>query len=948
MIDLKNSDPTHSRPKYFQLEMFPYPSGAGLHMGHVLSLSASDIRVRFLRLYGYDVLHAMGFDSFGLPAEQFALQTGQHPEITTANNIKNMTKQLQNLQLSYDWSKTFATSDRDYYRWTQWIFLQMYDSFFDHTENWTDRFGNVINGKAKHIDVLRTYLRNGIWYINNSGIPVPTIDVLKDASSNHNAQTNANHNAQTKYTDAEIEQAIDKKRLTYLDEALVNWCPKLGTVLANEEVKPDGTSERGGFPVEKRYMKQWMMRITDYADRLSSGFDQIDWPEKTVTMQKNWIGSSVGYKIEFHIDGTDDKITVFTTKPETLFGVTFLAIAQDYPKYGIACDSQDSINDMSSALKSKTGAFTGMYAVHPLTSARIPIWSANYVVRDYGTGAVMGVPDRDDRDREFAEQYNIPIIHALLNDTETHIHNPSNIVLREYRSIFNALPEHILKQDLINTLTKLNIASIHKTYKLRDWLFSRQRYWGEPFPIVYDVETGKCYPLDESELPVQLPYVNFETLSHVLNEDANEIFTPLSTAHDWVKVYGQIRNGKVTLMHDKQSSSVDVREFRREINTMPNWAGSCWYYLRYMAPHNTHHFCTHEEQLAMDRAYASADYYIGGSEHTVLHLLYSRFWHMFLYDMGFAISPEPFMTLRHQGMINAYSYRRNDYSYVKPENVCHIDGNYYDTADNAPVTRAFGKMGKSLNNSVDPDEFIKQYGNDVLRAFIHFMGPIEHDRVWTDDGISGIQRFLAKVERMVDAVIERGEAKSHHSLNQKRTNEIHQALISLNQYAVDAYKDMRLNTLLAKCMEFVNLASGDLSVEDARHFLIILSPIAINLTNRLYQRIKMLYPQLCTAMSIENETWPVVEAMQTQNTVQIKLIKKNKVLITIDVNAEVVKGIWDMEHVDQIRLIYSLLASSAYAHALQISCDELVQVGHIYHACSVAAVGDKIFVKYDQ
>lgn len=833
--------------KYFILDMFPYPSGNKLHMGHVLGYSANDILCRFLRLQGYDVLYCIAFDAFGLPAEQYALQTGQHPEITTKNNIQNMIEQIKKLCLSYDWSKYFSTTDPEYYKWTQWIFLQMYESFFDESEIWINKLQQTVHGKAKNISELREYIKEGSWYIDADGIPHKNKGKVI-----------------TNYTDEEIEKAIDKKRLAFLSDTLVNWCPDLGTVLANEEINPDGTSERGNFPVIKRKMKQWMLRITEYADRLSTGFENLDWPQKTVVMQKNWIGKSTGCYIEFTVHGTDNVLSVFTTKPETLYGVTFIAVSTEH--HYVNQKLSQSIKIANNGLKDKVGVYTGYDAIHPITGKKIPIWATNYVLANYGTGAVMGVPIADERDHDFAIEYNINIVEHHVQDDIVHISKMDT-------SIFNAEKNMISVKEFKNLLITHGIAKETTTYKLRDWLFSRQRYWGEPFPIVHCKDTGKVYPLDESELPVELPKnIDFKNL---INRDG--AMTPLNCVSDWVEVYGVIKHGKVFTKNIDRSQA---KIFRRETNTMPNWAGSCWYYLRYMMgisskgyDRNQDIFMNKDDENFMERKYASVDFYLGGAEHAVLHYLYARFWHMFLHDRNFISSPEPFMKLRHQGMINAYSYRRTDYKYVHPNNVMTIDSKYFDKFDNAELVRNFGKMGKRYNNSEDPNEFIDKYGNDVLRAFIHFMGPIDQDRSWQHDGLSGIQRFIKKIMKIHDHL-------SNSTQNICSTSpQVLQKLKKLNLYAKDNYSELGINKILAQCMEFINDIRCNISAEDFKHFLIILSPICIHTAEYIYQELKKKYKDIYTCVSIFDEKWPSVQ-IEDEINIEIRLMKKNKVLHT--------------------------------------------------------------------
>jgi leucyl-tRNA synthetase len=634
------------RPKYYVLDMFPYPSGAGLHVGHPEGYTASDIVSRYKRMAGFNVLHPMGWDAFGLPAEQYAVQTGTHPAVTTKKNIDNMRRQIQSLGFSYDWDREVNTTDVNYVKWTQWIFLKFFNSWFDDAQQ-----------KARPIDEL----------------PIP--DGLSDA---------------------EKEQYINDHRLAYEHEAPVNWCPALGTVLANEEVI-GGLSERGGHPVIRKPMRQWMLRITKFAERLLDGLDGLDWSDSIKKLQSDWIGKSVGAEVDFKLDGRNDVIRVFTTRPDTLFGATYMVMSPEHPLVNeITTDdnkaaveaykdqaSKKSDLDRTDLAKDKTGQFTGAYAINPVNGEKIPIWISDYVLISYGTGAIMAVPAHDDRDFEFATTFNLPIIQVVQPD------NPEEAALCEEGKLcftgdgtainsgeFTGLSTPEFKEKISAWLESEGLGEKAVNYKLRDWLFSRQRYWGEPFPILH-TEDGRVIPLDESDLPLELP-----ELEDYKPSESGE--PPLAKATGWVNV---------TLS--------DGTKARRETNTMPQWAGSCWYYLRYMDPKNPDAPVDFEKQ----KYWLPIDLYIGGAEHAVLHLLYSRFWHKLLHDLGYVSTQEPYQKLINQGMILGE------------------DGQ---------------KMSKSRGNVINPDDVVAEYGADSMRLYEMFMGPLEATKPWSMNGVEGV------------------------------------------------------------------------------------------------------------------------------------------------------------------------------------------------------------------
>ena len=700
------ADNNSEKPKYYVLDMFPYPSGSGLHVGHPLGYIASDIVSRYKRSKGFNVLHPMGFDSFGLPAEQYAVKTGQHPKKTTEENVVRFKDQLDKLGLSFDWDREIKTSDSSYYRWTQWIFLKLFNSYYDYGLN-----------KAQPIEKLK--------------IP-KTLN------------------------EKEIESFIDSKRLAYVDTIDVNWCEELGTVLANEEVI-GGLSERGGFPVTKRPMKQWVMRITDYADRLLNDLSELEWPESIKLSQKNWIGKSEGAKIKFSID--NNFIEVFTTRPDTIFGATYLVLAPEHHLINqITTDeykksvseyldqaSKKSDLERQENEKNKTGVFTGSFALNPISNEKIPVWISDYVLFSYGTGAIMAVPAHDERDNEFAKKFNLKIIKVINGDNsdECYTGNGSMINCGEYDGIDNIK----FKSIVIEKLESKNKGNKTTNYKLRDWIFTRQRYWGEPIPIIYDGNKKRALEFDD--LPLELP----EVQSYLPTNDG---LSPLARNNDWVNI---LINGK---------------NYLRETNTMPQWAGSCWYFLRFIDPDNNNEFANKD----LIKYWMPVDLYIGGAEHAVLHLLYARFWHKVLFDLGYVSTSEPFKKLVNQGMIlgnSAFAHRiknTNDfisYDMIKDEKTqkIHVDISLVDEKNrlnierlkqNNPefndvnfikgesfyVSRDIEKMSKSRYNVISPDDICKSYGADTLRMYEMFLGPIDQPKPWNTAGISGVYSFLNK------------------------------------------------------------------------------------------------------------------------------------------------------------------------------------------------------------
>lgn len=763
------------KPKYYVLDMFPYPSGAGLHVGHPLGYIASDIFSRYKRLKGFNVLHPMGYDSFGLPAEQYAIQTGQHPAITTEANIATYRRQLDQIGFSFDWSREVRTSEPSYYKWTQWIFMQLFNSWY-----------NIENDRAEDITTL-------IEKFNAAG----TADVKAVCDEDTKEFMPSDW---ATFTDEEKQTELLKYRLTYLRESTVNWCPALGTVLANDEVK-DGFSERGGFPVEQKKMMQWSMRITAYSDRLLQGLDTIDWPEPIKEMQRNWIGKSVGASVKFQVEGNDKQIEVFTTRVDTIFGVSYLVLApehewvaelttpeqkQDIASY-IALTKKKSELDRMADTKTVSGAFTGTYVINPVSGERIQLWIADYVLAGYGTGAVMGVPSGDQRDWLFATHFNLPIIQILDGQKDVDVQaDPTKEGKYINSGFINGMGYKEAVSFLNNWLEEEKVGKAKVNFRQRDAIFGRQRYWGEPIPVYF--KDGLPYLVNEEELPLLLPEID-----KYLPTETGE--PPLARAEDWVPKDGG----------------------HYELSTMPGWAGSSWYWYRYMDANNNNDFASKEAV----EYWKDVDLYIGGSEHATGHLLYSRFWNKFLKDLGYTKEEEPFKKLINQGMIQGRSnfvYRINDEN-GKPTNTyvsaglrkeyktsaLHVDVNIVenDTLDivkfkawreeyaNAEFILEGGKyicgvevekMSKSKFNVVNPDDLIERYGADTLRMYEMFLGPLEQSKPWNTNGIEGVFKFLRKFWRLFhneewtfhvnDAVPTKAELKSLHKIIKKVQDDI--------------------------------------------------------------------------------------------------------------------------------------------------------------------------------
>ena len=829
---LGEPDKVAGRPKLFVLDMFPYPSGSGLHVGHPLGYIATDVYARFKRMTGFNVLHALGYDSFGLPAEQHAIATGVHPRVNTEANVANMRRQLRRLGLGHDARRSVSTTDEDFYRWTQWIFLQVFNSWYDEIER-----------RARPIAELEQAYADG-------SLATP------------NGQPWNEHNKH------ERRQAIDARRLAYLSEAPVNWCPGLGTILANEEVTADGRSDIGNYPVFKKSMRQWTMRITTYADRLLQDLDRLDWPEPIKLMQRNWIGRSEGARVDFTTPA--GILSVFTTRPDTLFGASFMVISPEHPlvdalttidnkaavdAYRIVAASKNQI-DRQDDTREKTGVFTGTFATNPVNGQEIPVWVADYVLMGYGTGAIMAVPCGDQRDFQFARRFHlaVPAIQQPPSQWFTaHDLEPQNgdgVDTSTWSEAFvgdgayinsssaslslDGLVEVHEGVEVMNTWLEENgcgLATVN--FKLRDWLFSRQRYWGEPFPIVYD-EDDQPVSLPDSMLPVLLPQLeDFKPQALDPNDEVTDPIPPLARSAEWREVVLDLGDGP--------------KKYRREINVMPQWAGSCWYELRYLDPTNTEFFVDPAvEKYWMGPAdggdgktghTGGVDLYVGGVEHAVLHLLYARFWHKVLFDLGHLSSSEPFHRLFNQGYIQAFAYRDPRGQPVTSTDVEERDGTYWYAGEE--VQREYGKMGKSLKNIVTPDEMYDEYGADTFRLYEMSSGPLEASRPWNTRDVIGMQRFLQRVWRnMVDE-----DTGASRVVDTPATPELRKLLHRMIEGIRSDMDGLRFNTAIAKLIELNNAltqeaaATGSTPLEIASPMIHMLAPLCPHMAEELWGRL---------------------------------------------------------------------------------------------------------------
>lgn len=808
--------------KMFVQDMFPYPSGEGLHVGHPLGYIATDVYARYFRMTGRNVLHALGFDAFGLPAEQYAVQTGTHPRTRTEANIVNFRRQLGRLGLGHDARRSFATTDVDFYKWTQWIFLQIFNAWFDPAVQ-----------KARPIDELIAEFESGARS-------------LDDGRSWADLST------------GERRDVVDSYRLVYRADSMVNWCPGLGTVLANEEVTSEGRSDRGNFPVFRKRLRQWMMRITAYSDRLLEDLDVLDWPDKVKAMQRNWIGRSVGAEVRFATDAGD--VEVFTTRPDTLFGATYVVLAPEHElvdalvadhwpegtderwTYGAATPAE-AVASYRTAIaaksdlerqenKTKTGVFLGAYATNPVNGQRVPVFIADYVLAGYGTGAIMAVPGHDQRDWEFASQFGLPIVQVISGGgVEESAYGGDGTLINS--GDLDGLSIASAKEAVINRLEADGHGRARVEYKLRDWLFARQRYWGEPFPIVYDAD-GRAHPLPNSALPVELPDVpDYAPVQFDPDDADSEPSPPLGKATEWVNVELDLGDG--------------LQSYTRDTNVMPQWAGSSWYELRYADPHNSETFCAKENEAYWmgprpaehgPRDPGGVDLYVGGVEHAVLHLLYSRFWHKVLYDLGHVSSREPYRRLVNQGYIQAFAYTDSRGSYVEAAKVVERDGKFYYPGDEGEIEvfQEFGKIGKSLKNSVSPDEICDGYGADTLRVYEMSMGPLEASRPWATKDVVGAYRFLQRVWRVVvDEESGAERVDEHSALDDATLRLLHRTIAGVSE----DYAALRNNTAAAKLIEYTNhLTKEGVTARAAVEPLVLMvAPLAPHLAEELWKRL---------------------------------------------------------------------------------------------------------------
>lgn len=748
-----------NKPKFYALDMFPYPSGAGLHVGHPEGYTATDILSRYKRAQGYNVLHPMGWDAFGLPAEQYAIDTGNDPVEFTAKNIATFKRQINSLGFSYDWEREVNTTDPEFYKWTQWIFTKLYE-----------------------------------------------------------------------------------KGLAYEAEVAVNWVEELGTAIANEEVLPDGTSERGGYPVVRKPMRQWMLKITAYAERLLNDLEGLDWPESIKEMQRNWIGKSVGADVNFKVEGSNEEFTVFTTRPETLFGSTFAVLAPEHPlvekittaeqanavedyKHQASLKSDLARTDLA---KDKTGVWTGAYAINPVSGKKMPIWIADYVLASYGHGAVMAVPGHDERDWEFAKVYDLEIIPVFDGgNVQEACHTEGGKIINS--DFLDGMEKEEAIEKMVAYLEEKGIGSRKVTYRLRDWLFSRQRYWGEPIPIIH-WEDGTTTAVPEEELPLVLPKT-----SNIKPSGTGE--SPLANLTDWLTVTRE-----------------DGVKGRRETNTMPQWAGSSWYYLRYIDPKNSQAIADPE----LIKEWLPVDIYVGGAEHAVLHLLYARFWHKVLFDLGVVPTNEPFQKLFNQGMILGTSYRDSRGALVATDKVEKRDGSYYNIETGEELEQAPAKMSKSLKNVVNPDDVVKRYGADTLRVYEMFMGPLDASIPWSEEGLEGARKFLDRVVRLL----------SNSTITEENDGNLDKVYNETVKNVTERLDHMLFNTAISQLMIFVNAANKakTLPLEYAKGFVQLLAPFAPHLAEELWVELGneagisyVAWPSFDESKLVENEVEIVVQ-----------------------------------------------------------------------------------------
>ena len=813
------------KDKLFVQDMFPYPSGAGLHVGHPLGYIATDVFARYNRMLGKNVLHTLGYDAFGLPAEQYAIQTGTHPRTTTMANIENMRRQLGMLGLGHDQRRSVATTDPEFYKWTQWIFLQIYNAWFDEDQN-----------KARPVSELIAELEAGTRTTKDGA-------VYNDLSK------------------AEQAKAVDEFRLVYLSNSTVNWCPGLGTVLANEEVTADGRSDRGNFPVFRKNLSQWMMRITAYSDRLLDDLELLDWSDKVKSMQRNWIGRSRGAEVTFDAQGHD--IRVFTTRPDTLFGAEYMVLAPEHELVKELASTEDYgadintkwtygksnpqgaiaayLKDIASKTelerqenKEKTGVFIGAYATNPVNGKQIPIFIGDYVLMGYGTGAIMAVPAHDTRDYEFATEFELPITEVVSGgDITEEAYTGEGTVVNSANDEgldINGLSKSDAIAKTIEWLESKDLGVEKIQYKLRDWLFARQRYWGEPFPIVYD-EDGQAHALPESMLPIELPEVeDYQPVSFDPDDADSEPQPPLAKAKEWIAVELDLGEGTKT--------------YYRDANVMPQWAGSSFYQLRYIDPvndeavvdiENERYWTGPQPDVHGPNDPGGVDLYVGGVEHAVLHLLYSRFWHKVLFDLGHVSSKEPYRRLYNQGYIQAYAYTDSRGIYVPAAEVEEKDGKFFYNGEE--VNQEYGKMGKSLKNAIGPDDFCEEFGADTLRVYEMSMGPLDTSRPWATKDVVGAQRFLQRLWRLVVDETTGDITVTDAELNDEDLKQLNRTIAGIR----DDYDNLRANTAVAKLIEYTNYLTKNYSngvpraaIEPA---LVMTAPVAPHIAEELWNKL---------------------------------------------------------------------------------------------------------------
>ncbi len=966
-----------SKPKYYILDMFPYPSGAGLHVGHPVGYCATDIIARYKRMCGFNVLHPMGFDAFGLPAEQYAVETNVHPDVTTKKNIEMYRRQLKMFGFSYDWSREVATCDASYYKFTQWMFALMFESWYDECGSEPGQDSGTGRGRARPISELVAQFDSGEWGVS------PANGIVREAGAEGRREW-------ADLSAAERRGVLDAHRLAFMDEIPVNWCPALGTVLANEEVDADGRSERGGHKVYRRPLRQWMLRITKYADRLLEDLADLDWPEPIKLMQRNWVGKSTGAEVVFPladkwtveggrwkslVAGTEvpdklsyenfpDAIKVYTTRPDTLFGATYMVLAPEHPLVAevttpeqrkavdayIEVAAHRSDMDRTAESKEKTGVFTGGYALNPVSGDRVPIWIADYVLLGYGTGAIMAVPGGDTRDFEFACTFDIPIVAVVEPTAEWIVERVAVMageldsaakagfddIAREFPDLtdaiaerreqaadlgdktvavlreivgpdklaahfgrhprswgdaftgegvainsptdgaeidvpggvcaFNGLPTHEAKAKITEWLETNGVGRAAVNYKLRDWLFSRQRYWGEPFPVLHD-EDGDTIAIPEDELPVELPEMaDFKPTPS--DEDSDSLpEPPLGRAKEWTAV---TRDGK---------------SYRRDVNTMPQWAGSCWYYLRFIDPTNTEHFCDAEAE----KYWMPIDLYVGGAEHAVLHLLYARFWHKVLFDLGHVSTREPFKKLFNQGMIQSFAYRNARGLTVGPALVEDKGDETYALKETGePVVRVIAKMSKALKNVVNPDEIIAEHGADTFRLYEMYMGPLESDKPWNTRDVPGLNRLCHRIWRLVidEYTGELSETLTEDAPDESTLRVLHKT----TRRVTEELEQIKLNTAIAGIFDFVNAMTPLDKRPKAviEPFVLLLAPFTPHLAEELWRR-------LGHEDTLTYEPWPTFDAKLTEDAevevaVQVCGKIKGRVTVPADADEEAIKA----------------------------------------------------------